>query len=65
MDQIHRDMVFIELDIGMGAGGLQQGEFDCLAGGIGGVDYPAVAVSAFTGEVIGAVLTGLAGKGHT
>ena len=67
-DQVHRDVVFQQLDIGVGLRLLQQGIEDRRAGGVGRVNDAAMAVPALPGEVevvgLGAILAPPAGKGH-
>ena len=55
-DQVHQHVVFEEVNVGRGAGALAQRLLHGGAGGVGGVDDAAVAVTAFAGEVQGAVL---------
>jgi len=64
-DQIHRDMIFQQSDIGVAANPITQRQLHRVAGGIGGVYHAAVAVAAFTREMVAGLIPGLFGELHT
>jgi hypothetical protein len=50
--QVHGNMVFIHLDIGVFPQALFQCGFQCPSGGIRGMDNPAVTVATLAGQVV-------------